>query len=94
MFCKNFESLAKHATADTAVFAIDLLGMGRSTRVRAVVDAKTEQGRADQVTIISNLIHDGPDPYTQAESFFVDSIEAWRTAMGIEKLTLVAHSLG
>lgn len=30
----------------------------------------------------------------KAEAFFADAIEAWRAARGIEKFTLVAHSLG
>ena len=30
----------------------------------------------------------------QAESFFLDSLEEWRDEMGINKMTLVGHSLG
>ena len=29
-----------------------------------------------------------------AQSFFVDAIEEWRVAMGIERFVLVGHSLG
>ncbi|KZT62984.1 alpha/beta-hydrolase [Calocera cornea HHB12733] len=34
------------------------------------------------------------DKVLEAESFFVDSLEAWRRAQGIEKMALVGHSLG
>ncbi|KZO94791.1 alpha/beta-hydrolase [Calocera viscosa TUFC12733] len=34
------------------------------------------------------------DKVLEAESFFVDSLEAWRKAQGIEKMALVGHSLG
>jgi cardiolipin-specific phospholipase len=31
---------------------------------------------------------------TEAENFFVDSLESWRSQVGLEKMTLVGHSLG
>lgn len=30
----------------------------------------------------------------QAEDFFLESLEAWREAQGIEVMTLIGHSLG
>jgi pimeloyl-ACP methyl ester carboxylesterase len=30
----------------------------------------------------------------QAERFFTDSLDEWREKMGIEKMTLIGHSLG
>ncbi len=31
---------------------------------------------------------------TEAEAFFIDSLEDWRQKMGLDKMTLVGHSLG
>jgi len=35
----------------------------------------------------------GPLSSSEAEAFFVESLEAWREAMGIARFHLVAHSL-
>ena len=64
----NFDSLA--ARVDD-LYAVDLLGCGRSSR----------------------------PPFTaantaEAEAFFVDSLEAWRRANGIDCMILAGHSLG
>jgi len=61
------------------VYAVDWLGMGRSARVPFTVKAKRED--------IPGRVH-------EAESFFVDSLEEWREKVGLEKMTLVGHSLG
>jgi cardiolipin-specific phospholipase len=53
--------------------------MGRSARVPFTVKAPK---------------HDIPGRVSQAESFFVDSLEEWRQKMGLEKMTLIGHSLG
>jgi len=37
---------------------------------------------------------DTPERVKQAEAFFLDSLEEWRDKMGINKMTLVGHSLG
>lgn len=61
------------------MYALDWLGMGRSARVPFIVKAKRDD--------IAGRVH-------EAESFFVDSLEQWRVKMGLEKMTLIGHSLG
>ncbi|KAJ2933657.1 hypothetical protein H1R20_g3423, partial [Candolleomyces eurysporus] len=63
----------------TSVYALDWLGMGRSARVPFSVKAKRD---------------DVPARVHEAESFFVDSLEEWREIMGLERMTLIGHSLG
>jgi len=76
----NFPSLARWAgTRGTSVYAVDWLGMGRSARVPFRVRAKRD---------------DVPGRVYEAESFFVDSLEEWRERVGLEKMTLIGHSLG
>ncbi|KAF8450742.1 Alpha/Beta hydrolase protein [Boletus edulis BED1] len=79
-FFRNFPTLATWAgDRSTNVYALDWLGMGRSARVPFRIKAKRD---------------DIPGRVREAESFFVDSLEEWRAKMGIEKMTLVGHSLG
>jgi cardiolipin-specific phospholipase len=79
-FFRNFPALATWAgNRGTDVYALDWLGMGRSARVPFRIKA----GRDDI-----------PGRVREAESFFVDSLEEWRAKMGLEKMTLVGHSLG
>lgn len=79
-FFQNFVALGNWAgKRRTSVFFMDWLGMGRSARVPFTVKSKR-----------SNI--DGR--VAEAESFFIDSLEEWRDKMGLEKMTLVGHSLG
>ncbi|KAH8106284.1 alpha/beta-hydrolase [Cristinia sonorae] len=79
-FYQNFPALGRWAgNRGTSVYALDWLGMGRSARVPFRVKAKRED--------ISARV-------AEAEAFFVDSLEDWRAKMGLEKMTLVGHSLG
>ena len=79
-FFQNFPSLAKWAgRRGSSVYALDWLGMGRSARVPFTVKAKRD---------------DVAGRVSEAESFFVDSLEQWRVKMGLEKMTLIGHSLG
>ena len=79
-FFQNFSALGGWAASrGTSVYALDWLGMGRSARVPFRVKAKRD---------------DIPGRVTEAESFFVDSLEEWRDKMGLDKMTLIGHSLG
>ncbi|EXJ83207.1 hypothetical protein A1O1_06826 [Capronia coronata CBS 617.96] len=74
-FYKNFESLSR--PHGWRLFALDMLGMGRSSRPPFKLKAKT---REEQIT--------------EAEAWFVDSLEEWRVKRNIDKMTLVGHSMG
>ncbi|KAM4688170.1 1-acylglycerol-3-phosphate O-acyltransferase ABHD5 isoform 2-T2 [Discoglossus pictus] len=62
----NFEELCLERT----VYAIDILGFGRSSRPHF-------EGNAEK-----------------AEEQFVQSVEEWRMALGLEKMILLGHNLG
>ncbi|KAG6844107.1 hypothetical protein H0H87_009713 [Tephrocybe sp. NHM501043] len=79
-FYQNFPALAEWAgDRRSSVYAMDWLGMGRSARVPFTIKAK----RSDITGRVA-----------EAESFFVDSLEEWRQKMGLDKMTLIGHSLG
>jgi cardiolipin-specific phospholipase len=79
-FFRNFPALARWAgMRGTSVYAVDWLGMGRSARVPFRIHAKRDD--------IPGRVH-------EAESFFVESLEEWRQRAGLEKMTLIGHSLG
>lgn len=79
-FFKNLAPLAQWAgRRGSAVYALDWLGMGRSARVPFTIKSPKKD--------IQGRVR-------EAESFFVDSLEEWRIKMGLEKMTLVGHSLG
>ena len=60
-------------------YGIDMLGMGLSERVK-FPHINTKQSVENRVN--------------EAENFFIDALEAWREAKGINKMILVGHSLG
>ncbi|KAM4706057.1 1-acylglycerol-3-phosphate O-acyltransferase ABHD5 isoform 2-T2 [Rhinophrynus dorsalis] len=62
----NFQSLCQ----DRTVYALDILGFGRSSRPHFDGDAQ------------------------KAEDQFVQSIEEWRMALGLDKIILLGHSFG
>jgi len=74
-FYRNFESLSR--AEGWKVYALDLLGMGRSSRPNFRIHAKDKEGKIQE-----------------AESWFVDALEEWRIKRGLEKFTLLGHSLG
>ncbi|KAG8442888.1 hypothetical protein GDO86_011627 [Hymenochirus boettgeri] len=62
----NFENIC----LDRTVYALDILGFGRSSRPHFEGDAE------------------------KAEEKFVQSIEEWRSALGLEKVIFLGHNLG
>ena len=74
-FYKNFDGLSR--LPHWKLYALDLLGMGRSSRPPFKIHAKEKE-----------------DKVREAESWFVDALEEWRIKRGIDKMTLLGHSLG
>lgn len=74
-FYKNFEALSR--LPHWKLYALDLLGMGRSSRPPFRIRAKDKEEKV-----------------REAESWFVDALEEWRIKKGIDKMTLLGHSLG
>lgn len=77
-FFQNIKALAGHA--NSRLYALDWLGMGRSSRVPFHISAKQSKTVETRVEA--------------AESFFVQALEDWRAKMGVKKMTLIGHSLG
>ena len=74
-FYRNFEALSR--AEGWKVYALDLLGMGRSSRPNFKIHAKDKDGKI-----------------SEAESWFIDALEEWRIKRGLDKFTLLGHSLG
>lgn len=74
-FYKNFEPLSRQS--GWRLYALDMLGMGRSSRPPFRIHAKERE-----------------DKITETENFFIDSLEEWRKQKGIDRFTLMGHSLG
>jgi cardiolipin-specific phospholipase len=74
-FYRNFESLSR--AEGWKVYALDLLGMGRSSRPAFKIHAKDKEGKIQE-----------------SESWFIDALEEWRIKRGLDKFTLLGHSLG
>jgi cardiolipin-specific phospholipase len=77
-FFQNLAGMAK--LPNSRLYALDWLGMGRSSRVPFHIDQHDAKQKETRVAA--------------AESFFVQALEDWRAKIGVEKMTLVAHSLG
>ncbi|KAK4518299.1 uncharacterized protein ATC70_001651 [Mucor velutinosus] len=77
-FYRNFESLSQEK--GWRVFALDWLGMARSSRPKWTLTKSSTQTWDDIVTNV--------------EEHFVESLEDWRAKVGLEKMTLFGHSLG
>ncbi|PIA15663.1 alpha/beta-hydrolase [Coemansia reversa NRRL 1564] len=75
-FFRNIHELSRVPGWD--VYAIDWLGMGRSSR--PPYNSRREESEDARVA--------------HAENFFIESLEEWRQRMGIERMTLCGHSFG
>nr|POE85403.1 putative cardiolipin-specific deacylase, mitochondrial [Quercus suber] len=74
-FYKNFEALSRQPR--WTLYALDMLGMGRSSRPPFRIYAKDKEAKI-----------------REAENWFIDALEEWRVKKGIDKMTLLGHSLG
>ena len=74
-FFRNFDALSR--LAGWKLYALDMLGMGRSSRPPFKIRAKERQAQINE-----------------AEAWFVDSLEEWRVKKGIDRFTLLGHSMG
>lgn len=74
-FYRNFDSLSR--LPGWKLYALDMLGMGRSSRPPFKIHAKDRQGKI-----------------TEAENWFIDALEEWRIKKGIDRFTLLGHSMG
>ncbi|OCT48177.1 putative cardiolipin-specific deacylase, mitochondrial [Cladophialophora carrionii] len=74
-FYKNFEPLSR--AKGWQLYALDMLGMGRSSRPPFKLRSKTREAQI-----------------TEAEDWFIDSLEEWRVKRKIDKFTLIGHSMG
>ncbi|KAJ1979088.1 hypothetical protein H4R35_001644 [Dimargaris xerosporica] len=86
-YYRVYAGLAQHSSR--AVYSIDWLGMGLSSRP----DATRWFGSAEP-TAEHGLGEIEHTRRHRAEQFFVDSLERWRIAVGVDRMVLVGHSFG
>ncbi|KAL1918543.1 uncharacterized protein VTP21DRAFT_3203 [Calcarisporiella thermophila] len=77
-FYRNYNALSQ--VPGWKLYAIDWLGMGRSSRPKWRISKKQNESWDRAID--------------ETEEFFVDSLEEWREIHKIEKMTLLGHSLG
>jgi len=79
-FFQNFPTLSVWSKCFQApMYVLDWLGMGHSARVPFKVHVKRD---------------DIPHRVTEAEGFFINSLEEWWDKMGLKQMMLMGHSLG
>jgi len=86
MFYRNLEDLSTRS--GRRVYAVDWLGMGRSSRA----DYPARTSSRDLWGLWKKAGPDEVDP--EQLNYFLDSLEAWRKEMGIERMHLLGHSWG
>lgn len=77
-FYRNYQKISQQP--GWRIFSIDWLGMGNSSRPKWTLNRKSNQ-------TWDEIVED-------VENHFVESLEDWRTKVGLEKMTLFGHSLG
>ncbi|KAF8423074.1 Alpha/Beta hydrolase protein [Tirmania nivea] len=74
-FYRNFDTLSRRP--GWKLWALDLLGMGNSSRPQFKINATDKAGKIKE-----------------AEEWFIDALEEWRIKRGLDRFTLLGHSLG
>ncbi|RPB28980.1 alpha/beta-hydrolase [Terfezia boudieri ATCC MYA-4762] len=74
-FYRNFDALSRRP--GWKLWALDLLGMGNSSRPQFKINATDKAGKIKE-----------------AEEWFIDALEEWRIKRGLDRFTLLGHSLG
>ena len=74
-FYRNFDALSRRT--GWKLWALDLLGMGNSSRPQFKIHATDKAGKIQE-----------------AEEWFIDALEEWRVQRGLDRFTLLGHSLG
>ena len=82
-FYRNLHGLSKHFHT---IYAVDMMGWGLSSRPPFPTFDPDTNEKDDE--------HRKKQSVREAEDFFVQSLEAWRAANGIESMVLGGHSLG
>lgn len=98
-FFKNFGALAAGLGPKWDIYALDWLGYGGSSRPKFKIPTSDLSATSDLVlpspldpnetnVLKENLVA------KETEDWFVESLEAWRQAKKIDKITLMGHSMG
>lgn len=83
-FYRNLFGLADHFET---VYSLDLMGWGLSSRPQFRLDCKNNNKTNNDDDTDDSVV-------ATAESFFVDSLEAWRERNKVDKMVLAGHSMG